>query len=318
MTGCTNERKENQTAYRQIGINAMENGDYAGAVDAFNSALGQCIGKITENELDICYYKAAAQYAGGDSAGAVDTYTAIIDYDKKAADAYYLRGCVYLKQGNTEGAVSDFDEAVKNNSSDYELYVNIYENLSAYDMTEKGEEYLHTMLTEVDPKSALQIHTNNIKRTIRALEFYHQTGMKISEHNEAEREKESPYQYAYFVLTDDRAKLYERIDRRVDLMMKSGLEEEVRFLKDRGVSSTSTAMQGLGYKELYAYMNGEYSLEEAVRIIKRDTRHFAKRQLTWFKREKDVTWIDRAVIGDDEEHILDFMIEELRKKQILV
>ena len=161
---------------------------------------------------------------------------------------------------------------------------------------EKGAEYLHTMLTEVDPKSALQIHTNNIKRTIRAL----------------------PYQYAYFVLTDDRAKLYERIDRRVDLMMKSGLEEEVRFLKDRGVSSTSTAMQGLGYKELYAYMNGEYSLEEAVRIIKRDTRHFAKRQLTWFKREKDVTWIDRAVIGDDEEHILDFMIEELRKKQILV
>ena len=183
---------------------------------------------------------------------------------------------------------------------------------------EKGAEYLHTMLTEVDPKSALQIHTNNIKRTIRALEFYHQTGMKISEHNEAEREKESPYQYAYFVLTDDRAKLYERIDRRVDLMMESGLEEEVRFLKDRGVSSTSTAMQGLGYKELYAYMNGEYSLEEAVRIIKRDTRHFAKRQLTWFKREKDVTWIDRAVIGDDEEHILDFMIEELRKKQILV
>lgn len=143
MTGCTNERKENQTAYRQIGINAMESGDYAGAVDAFNSALGQCIGKITENELDICYYKAAAQYAGGDPAGAVDTYTAIIDYDKKAADAYYLRGCVYLKQGDTESAVSDFDKAVKNNSSDYELYVNIYENLSAYDMTEKGEEYLN-------------------------------------------------------------------------------------------------------------------------------------------------------------------------------
>ena len=143
MTGCTNERKENQTAYRQIGINAMESGDYAGAVDAFNSALGQCIGKITENELDICYYKAAAQYASGDSEGAVATYTAIIDYDKKAADAYYLRGCVYLKQGNTESAVSDFDAAVQYNSDDYELYVNIYENLLAYDMTEKGEEYLN-------------------------------------------------------------------------------------------------------------------------------------------------------------------------------
>lgn len=143
ITGCTNERKENQTAYRQIGINAMESGDYAGAVDAFNSALGQCIGKITENELDIGYYKAAAQYASGDSEGAVATYTAIIDYDKKAADAYYLRGCVYLKQGNTESAVSDFDAAVQYNSDDYELYVNIYENLLAYDMTEKGEEYLN-------------------------------------------------------------------------------------------------------------------------------------------------------------------------------
>lgn len=143
MTGCTNERRENQTAYRQIGINAMESGDYAGAVDAFNSALGQCIGKITENELDICYYKAAAQYASSDSEGAVATYTAIIDYDKKAADAYYLRGCVYLKQGNTESAVSDFDAAVRYNSDDYELYVNIYENLLAYDMTEKGEEYLN-------------------------------------------------------------------------------------------------------------------------------------------------------------------------------
>lgn len=143
ITGCTNERRENQTAYRQIGINAMESGDYAGAVDAFNSALGQCIGKITENELDICYYKAAAQYASGDSEGAVATYTAIIDYDKKAADAYYLRGCVYLKQGNTESAVSDFDAAVQYNSDDYEPYVNIYENLLAYDMTEKGEEYLN-------------------------------------------------------------------------------------------------------------------------------------------------------------------------------
>ena len=242
----------------------------------------------------------------------------VVRFQKLALEAMeqiYEKGKIPLIVGGTgfyiQSVLYNIDFTENDSPNDYRKKLEILAK-------EKGAEYLHTMLTAVDPKSALQIHTNNIKRTIRALEFYHQTGMKISEHNEAEREKESPYQYAYFVLTDDRAKLYERIDRRVDLMMESGLEEEVRFLKDRGVSSTSTAMQGLGYKELYAYMNGEYSLEEAVRIIKRDTRHFAKRQLTWFKREKDVTWIDRAVIGGDEEHILDFMIEELRKKQILV
>ncbi len=143
LTGCSNERKENQTAYRQIGINDMENGDYEGAVTAFDNALAQCIGKIGENEMDICYYKAAAQYAGGDTDAAINTYTAIIEYDKKAADAYYLRGCLYLKQQNTDAAVADFDNAIKYNDSDYELYVNIYENLSGYDMAEKGEEYLN-------------------------------------------------------------------------------------------------------------------------------------------------------------------------------
>ena len=108
---------------------------------------------------------------------------------------------------------------------------NDYRKNWRFSQRKNGAEYLHTMLTEVDPKSALQIHTNNIKRTIRALEFYHQTGMKISEHNEAEREKESPYQYAYFVLTDDRAKLYERIDRRVDLMMEIRFRRGSSFLK---------------------------------------------------------------------------------------
>lgn len=143
LSGCTDEHKEKQTAYRQIGINDMENGDYEGAVAAFDSALSQCIGEIGENELDICYYKAAAQFAGGDAAGAAATYTAIIEYDKKEADAYYLRGCVCLKQGDADSAVTDFDNAVKYHANDYELYVNIYENLSAYDMTEKGEEYLN-------------------------------------------------------------------------------------------------------------------------------------------------------------------------------
>ena len=183
---------------------------------------------------------------------------------------------------------------------------------------ERAPQLLHAMLRQVDPEAAAQIHANNIKRVIRAIEYFRQTGEKISLHNQQEKEKESPYNFLYYVLNTDRALIYERIDRRVDLMMEQGLVEEVKALKDMGCRRGHTSMQGLGYKEILDYLEGRCSLDEAVYILKRDTRHFAKRQLTWFKREKDVTWIDRAVIGDDEEHILDFMIEELRKKQILV
>ena len=182
---------------------------------------------------------------------------------------------------------------------------------------EEGAESLHALLEKADPQAAAQIHPHNVKRVIRALEFNRKTGQKISEHNERERQKESPYNFAYFVLTDDRKALYERIDRRVDKMMEQGLLEEVRRLKDRGLPGDSVSMQGLGYKELFAYLEGEYSLEEAVRIIKRDTRHFAKRQLTWFRRERDVVWIDRQETGQDEQKILESMLSVLREKQII-
>lgn len=182
---------------------------------------------------------------------------------------------------------------------------------------EEGAESLHALLEKADPQAAAQIHPHNVKRVIRALEFNRKTGQKISEHNERERQKESPYNFAYFVLTDDRKALYERIDRRVDKMMEQGLLEEVRRLKDRGLPGDSVSMQGLGYKELFAYLEGEYSLEEAVRIIKRDTRHFAKRQLTWFRRERDMVWIDRQETGQDEQKILDSMLSVLREKQIV-
>lgn len=181
---------------------------------------------------------------------------------------------------------------------------------------EKGGEYLHALLEAVDPQASNTIHPNNIKRMIRALEFHRQTGGKISEHNEKERAKESPYNYAYFVLTDERGRLYERIDKRVDLMLGEGLEDEVRFLREQGVKRGATAMQGLGYKEIYAYLEGECTLEEAVRVIKRDTRHFAKRQLTWFKREKDVIWADRSLLGGDDA-IMDFMMGALKDKTII-
>lgn len=181
----------------------------------------------------------------------------------------------------------------------------------------KGADYLHGMLRTVDPASADAIHANNIKRVIRALEFYHLSGSRISEHNEKERQKTSPYNFAYFVLTDDRAHLYERIDRRVDLMVEQGLVDEVRHLKDMGYHKEMVSMQGLGYKEILSYLDGEMTLEEAIYVIKRETRHFAKRQLTWFRRERDVIWFDKAAYHYNEEQILADMLQVLNKKQIL-
>lgn len=168
---------------------------------------------------------------------------------------------------------------------------------------ENGAEALHSRLAEVDEKAASQIHFNNVKRVIRALEFYYQTGKKISEHNEEERKRTSPYDFKYFVLNDEREHLYARINQRVDLMMEEGLVEEVQKLKEMGCDSTMVSMQGLGYKEILSYLEGECTLDEAVYKIKRDTRHFAKRQITWFKRERDVIWLHKPDYDYDETKI---------------
>ena len=143
LAGCSNESKKDQLAYREIGINSMQSGDYEGAIAAFNSALSHCVGSIGDTEIDICYYKAAAQYASGDVEGALATYDAILDYDKKDANAYYMRGCLKLQTGEADKAQQDFLNAIKYNSEDYELYINIYENLSAYNLAAEGEEYLN-------------------------------------------------------------------------------------------------------------------------------------------------------------------------------
>lgn len=182
---------------------------------------------------------------------------------------------------------------------------------------EQGAEKLHDRLKKVDPKAAEEIHEHNVKRVIRALEYYHQTGNRISEHNEQERKKESPYRYAYFVLNDEREKLYKRIENRIEEMLKAGLIEEVRALQKEGCTPGMVSMQGLGYKEVLSYLNGEISLEEAVRILKRDTRHFAKRQITWFKRERDVIWIPKNEFAYDENRILDYMTEQLEERGII-
>lgn len=182
---------------------------------------------------------------------------------------------------------------------------------------EKGPHYMHEMLREIDPEAAEEIHENNVKRVIRAIEYYRQTGEKISTHNKNQRAKESPYNFCYFVLTDDRTLLYERIEQRVDQMLQEGLVEEVEKLLALGCQKESTAMQGLGYKEIIDYLQGEHDLERAVYLIKRDTRHFAKRQLTWFKREKEVTWVDKSLFDREEDRIIEYMVGELKKRQIL-
>ena len=156
-----------------------------------------------------------------------------------------------------------------------------------------GKSELHKKLALVDREYADSVSYNNVKKVVRALTFFEMTGEKLSEHNKRERERRSPFDFAYFVLTMDRKKLYERIDKRVDLMFDMGLVDEVKALMAKGYDKSLVSMQGIGYKEVIDYLSGKTSLEECIDIIKRDTRHFAKRQLTWFKREKVVTYIDK-------------------------
>ncbi len=182
---------------------------------------------------------------------------------------------------------------------------------------ERGPKALHQMLAAVDLQASEEIHPNNVRRVIRALEFYRQSGEKISEHNKKEHAKQSPYNFAYFVLNEDRAKLYERIDKRVDTMIESGLIEEVKALRQMGCTRDMVSMQGLGYKEIFAYLEGQSSLEDAVCKIKLETRHFAKRQLTWFKRERDVIWLTKENYANDSGLILDKMLTILEEKNII-
>ena len=181
---------------------------------------------------------------------------------------------------------------------------------------EKGKEYLHSMLEEVDPEYAASVHYHNVKKVIRALEYHRETGGKLSAHNREQKERTSPYQFAYLVLNQDRKLLYRRINQRVDQMMEQGLLQEVRRLSERGFTPDLVSMQGLGYKEFFDYFDGTCSLDEVVERIKMETRRFAKRQLTWFRREKDVIWIDKGDYAGEEE-ILAVILEHLRQKGIV-
>ncbi|RGG51211.1 tRNA (adenosine(37)-N6)-dimethylallyltransferase MiaA [Roseburia sp. AF20-18LB] len=236
------------------------------------------------------------------------------EYAKKYLNEIYAHGKIPIIAGGTgfyiQALLNDIDFTEQESDSAYR------KELEAL-AEEHGNQYLHDRLKEVDPESAEAIHPNNKKRVIRALEFYQETGRKISEHNAKEQMRTSPYNFAYFVLNDERSHLYKRIDARVDKMIEDGLEAEVRRLKEMGCTKDMVAMQGIGYKEMLSYLDGGHSLEEAVYIIKRETRHFAKRQITWFKRERDVIWLNKNEFDYKNEAILAYMIKILKEKAII-
>ena len=229
---------------------------------------------------------------------------------KEAVEEIYSHGHIPIVAGGTGFYIQallydiDFTENGEDTSIRMEL-----EKLGQ----ERGAEYLHNLLRDIDPDSAEEIHENNLKRVIRAIEYYRQTGERISEHNKREREKKSPYDFLYYVVNTDRARLYERIDRRVDLMLEQGLVEEVMHLKDMGLTRDMVSMQGLGYKEILEYLLGICTLEEAIYVLKRDTRHFAKRQITWFKRERDVRWLNLPDFNNDLDQVQLKMLQDINE-----
>ena len=228
---------------------------------------------------------------------------------KEAIDAIISSGRIPIMVGGTgfyiQSVLFDIDFTYGEELTEYRYYLHKL-------IEEKGSIYVHDMLKEVDPDAADAIHHNDHKRMIRALEYNKQTGGMISGHNRASANRTSCYDHCYFVLNDDRALIYERIDKRVDEMISAGLESEVRTLMSHGLSKDNVSMHGLGYKEMIDYIEENCTLTEAVYKIKRDSRHFAKRQLTWFKREKDIIWLEK-----NDPDIMGTMMKHLIKRGIV-
>lgn len=237
---------------------------------------------------------------------------AFVEKSKEAMKKIYAAGHVPIIVGGTgfyiQALLYDIDFS---QHEDKESYRKELEQLAK----EKGKEYLYEILKKKDPEYAKITHCNNVKKVIRALEYYKETGKKLSEHNEEQRQKESPYNFAYFVLYHDREELYDRINRRVDLMMEEGLLFEVESLIKEGYTKNLVSMQGLGYKEFFDYFDGRMTLEDTVDKIKKDTRHFAKRQLTWFRREKEVIWLNKKEY-EQEKDLLDSVLNIIEEKGI--
>lgn len=230
-----------------------------------------------------------------------------------AIDEIYAKGKIPIICGGTgfyiQAILYDID------FTENEIDKSYRKSLEAF-AKEKGNEALHEKLNAIDPESAKAIPAANVKRVIRAIEYFEQTGEKFSVHNATQKEKNSPYNFAYFVLNDDRQLLYNRIDARVDKMIADGLVNEVKSLLASGVRKGMTAMDGIGYKELLDYLEGDGSLDDAISLIKQKSRNYAKRQLTWFRREKEVIWLDKTVLNSDD-LLLDTILSNLKEKGII-
>lgn len=280
------------------------------SADSIQVYKGMDIGsaKITEKEMDV------VKHYGIDILNPADDYNvnvfqkmaknAIAECKKEQKIPVIVGGTGFYTQSVIYD--TEFDDTEKDLS-----YRNSLEEMAVVN----GNEYVHSMLKDIDYESYISIHPNNLKRVIRALEYYKETGTPISLHNKTQSQKESPYNYCFFVITDNRDVLYERIEKRVDLMIKNGLIDEVKALKEMGLNRSYVSMQGLGYKEILDYLDNKISLEGAIELIKKETRHFAKRQETWFRREKEAIWINKSDYKDDNE-ILNYMLSELKKRNI--
>lgn len=208
---------------------------------------------------------------------------------KKYIKEIYSKGKIPIIVGGTGFYINAlvYDNSFMSTNNDLSIRNKLMEEVEA-----KGEEFVYEKLKAIDPEYASIVHHNNVKRVVRAIEYYCQTGQKMSQHNLEAKQRKSPYDVSFVVINMEREKLYERINLRVDLMVKNGLLDEVKGLLDRGYSTDLISMQGLGYKEFVPYFNGEISLEAAIEELKQKTRHFAKRQLTWFRRQSKGLWID--------------------------
>ncbi len=183
------------------------------------------------------------------------------------------------------------------------------------ELEDYGNQHLLDKLEKVDPKSAQRIHLNDARRIIRALEIYEVTGKPMSEHNKDFRKTNNEYDLTMIALNRDRQDLYESINARVDMMMERGLIEEVQGILDMGYDKNLVSMQGIGYKEIIMYLDGEISLERAVELIKQGSRNYAKRQLTWFKRDDRIRWFDLDAYPDFKslkEEVIEYVIQRYK------